>query len=147
MPYYRSNDSAPLRRWQTRGEILKEHLDSLSPDELRRVRPAYYWQRFGLPAWQRRLAAKYDPSQPRVPAGNPDGGQWADGDGDGGSRLNDSLMLRSSPAAMSSRAFCEAQWNRDIFHCKMVGLSSCYAQAMVRLVACEKGQPIPPLNY
>ena|SRR5688572_21524452 len=71
MPYY--------RRWQTREEILKEHLDSLSPDELRRVRPAYYWQRFGLPAWQRRLAAKYDPDQPRVPAGNSDGGRWTSG--------------------------------------------------------------------
>ena len=47
---------------------------------------------------------------------------------------------------MSTRAFCEAQWNRDIFHCKMVGLPSCYAQAMVRLVACEKGEPIPPLR-
>ena len=76
MSSYRSNDTNPPRRWQTRGEILKEHLDSLSPDELRRVRPAYYWQRFGLPAWQRRLAAKYDPDQPRVPAGNSDGGRW-----------------------------------------------------------------------
>jgi HK97 family phage portal protein len=27
------------------------------------------------------LRAKYDPSQPRVPAGNPDGGQWTDGGG------------------------------------------------------------------
>ena len=28
---------------------------------------------------------KYDPGQPRVPAGNPDGGQWTDGGGRGGS--------------------------------------------------------------
>ncbi len=28
---------------------------------------------------------KYDPNQPRVPAGNPDGGQWTDGGGVGGS--------------------------------------------------------------
>ena len=27
------------------------------------------------------LRAKYDPNQPRVPAGNPDGGQWTDGGG------------------------------------------------------------------
>jgi hypothetical protein len=27
---------------------------------------------------------KYDPNQPRVPAGNPDGGQWTDGGGTGG---------------------------------------------------------------
>jgi hypothetical protein len=80
MSSYRSNDTNPPRRWQSREEILKEHLDSLSPDELRLVRPAYYWQRFGLPAWQRRLAAKYDPDQPRVPAGNSDGGRWTSGE-------------------------------------------------------------------
>jgi hypothetical protein len=28
-----------------------------------------------------RLARKYSPEQPRVPAGNPDGGQWTDADG------------------------------------------------------------------
>lgn len=76
MPSHRPNDLASPRRWQTREEILKAHLDSLSPDELRDVRPAYYWQRFGLPAWQRRLAHKYAPNQPRVPAGNSDGGRW-----------------------------------------------------------------------
>jgi hypothetical protein len=31
-------------------------------------------------AW-RRLIRKYSPDQPRVPAGNPDGGQWTDGGG------------------------------------------------------------------
>ncbi|HEV7876955.1 hypothetical protein [Bradyrhizobium sp.] len=30
---------------------------------------------------QRELEAKYSPSQPRVPAGNPRGGQWTDGSG------------------------------------------------------------------
>ncbi|HUU24709.1 MAG TPA: hypothetical protein VMW68_03990 [Methyloceanibacter sp.] len=30
---------------------------------------------------------KYDPNQPRVPAGNPDGGQWTDGGGGTGGRL------------------------------------------------------------
>jgi hypothetical protein len=70
------------QRWQSREEILKAHLDSLSPDELRRVRPSYYWLRFGLPAWQRQYARKYDPDQPRVPAGSADGGQWAGGGAD-----------------------------------------------------------------
>ena len=75
---------SPLaQRWQSREEILKAHLDSLSPDELREVRPAYYWLRFGQPAWLRKLAGKanFDPNQPRVPAGNPDGGQWTDAGG------------------------------------------------------------------
>jgi hypothetical protein len=31
-----------------------------------------------------RLMVKYDANQPRVPAGNPDGGQWTDGGGGGG---------------------------------------------------------------
>ena len=30
------------------------------------------------------VACKYDPNQPRVPAGNPDGGQWTSGGGSGG---------------------------------------------------------------
>src|SRR3954451_10334122 len=33
---------------------------------------------------QRQLEAKYSPSQPRVPAGNPRGGQWRDRSGGGG---------------------------------------------------------------
>jgi hypothetical protein len=35
---------------------------------------------------------KYSPDQPRVPAGNPDGGQWTDGGGTGAGR-NDSRVL------------------------------------------------------
>jgi hypothetical protein len=31
------------------------------------------------------LARKFNPDQPRVPAGNPDGGQWTDGGAEGGS--------------------------------------------------------------
>jgi hypothetical protein len=34
----------------------------------------------------RRLRHKYSPDQPRVPAGNPDGGQWTDGGGSGADR-------------------------------------------------------------
>lgn len=30
------------------------------------------------------LDRKFNPNQPRVPAGNPDGGQWTDGGGSGG---------------------------------------------------------------
>ena len=32
----------------------------------------------------RAVETKYDPNQPRVPAGNPDGGQWTDAGGGGG---------------------------------------------------------------
>jgi hypothetical protein len=44
-------------------------------------------------------------------------------------------------------AECDAQYERDIFQCKMVGLPECYAQAMERYKACLAGQPIPPFNY
>ncbi len=76
--------ASPPERWQSRQEILKAHLDSLSPDELRGVRPDYYWLRFGYEAWKRDQARKanFNPNQPRVLAGNPDGGQWtAEGSG------------------------------------------------------------------
>ena len=68
----------PLRRWQSREEIVKGRLDSLSPDELRRVRPDYYWLRFGYEAWKHNheRKANFDPNQPRVPANNPGGGRW-----------------------------------------------------------------------
>lgn len=36
-----------------------------------------------LQALDRAVKANFDPSQPRVPAGNSDGGQWTDGNGGG----------------------------------------------------------------
>jgi hypothetical protein len=42
---------------------------------------------------------------------------------------------------------CDAQYERDLFQCKMVGLPECYAQAMERRAACLAGRPIPPFNY
>jgi hypothetical protein len=44
-------------------------------------------------------------------------------------------------------AACEEQRMQDEFHCRMVGLSSCWAQAMLRYSNCLQGRPIPPLNY
>jgi hypothetical protein len=40
-----------------------------------------------LPAFQHEQALKYDPNQPRVPAGHPDGGQWTSGSSGSGSAL------------------------------------------------------------
>lgn len=73
---------APARapRWQSRAEILKAHLDSLSPAELLVVRPDYYAIRFLA---RHDHAKAYDPNQPRVPAGNPDGGRWTSEGGTG----------------------------------------------------------------
>lgn len=107
------------------------------------------------------LEHRYDPSQPRIPAGSSGGGQWTGGGGSGrGSsatyrdvafrteREDDAPRPgRLSIASRKRLAQCEEQFERDIFHCNMVGIRECYAQAMVRKVACEKGHPIPPLNY
>lgn len=91
--------------WQSRQEILKAHLDSLTPDELRRVRPDYYWLRFSYEAWKRDQArsneltafrfrtgmglgadlwakAGFRGDQPRWPAGSGDvSGRWSGGVG------------------------------------------------------------------
>jgi hypothetical protein len=52
--------------------------------------------------WRRRLAeeeAKYSPSQPRVPAGNPRGGQWTDRNGGQGTVANPSQDTGQGTAA------------------------------------------------
>ena len=85
---------------------------------------------------------KFDPGQPRVAAGNPDGGEWTgEGAGPGGATL---VARRISPAR---EAECEAQHIRDIFQCKMVGLASCYEPANLRYANCLAGLDIPPLIY
>ncbi len=83
------NPPPPSTGWQSRAEILREHLASLSPLELLRVRPDLYAQTWGWDFKNKRYAsgrlalyeelerrAGFNPNQPRVPAGNSDGGQW-----------------------------------------------------------------------
>ena len=83
------------RRWQSRAEILKAHLDSLSPLELLRVRPDYYAMTYGWDFKNRRYAqgrlalyealeerAGFKPDQPRWPKGSgDDSGRWSGGAG------------------------------------------------------------------
>jgi hypothetical protein len=57
---------------------------------------------------------------------------------------NVQIAARVSPAL---EAFCERQYDKDVFQCKMVGLPACYAQAALRYANCLRGLPIPPLNY
>lgn len=89
--------------------------------------------------------AGYNADQPRVPAGSPDGGQWAS---QNGSLLGD-LPIGSiaSSGGRALRNACEAQLERDIFQCRMVGMRSCYDQAYQRYASCLAKQPIPPFNY
>ena len=84
---------------------------------------------------------KYDPNQPRVPAGNADGGQWTSlENGD----ISLSAARRVSPARTAE---CEMQLRRDTFHCNMVGLPAFHSQAMLQYANCLTGLPIPPLSY
>ena len=45
------------------------------------------------------------------------------------------------------QAECDHMHQEDLFHCRMVGLPACYAQAYLRYVNCLGGKQIPPLNY
>lgn len=74
----------------TRANAFSRHQQQrwLRPDAARWVRPDA--ARFLKPGTRLAdvypaLERKYDPSQPRVPAGNSDGGQWTSGGGDGSS--------------------------------------------------------------
>src|SRR5687767_422393 len=100
--------------------------------------------------------ASFNPNQPRVPAGNPDGGQWTDGgggDGDGAaarqrvseaSTVAERLQEFGSARRISTdlQDQCWAQHMRDIFQCRMVGLRACYEQAALRYANCLVGLPI-----
>ena len=58
---------------------------------------------------------KFDPDQPRVPAGNPDGGQWtSEGEQASSQRATRVAARRISRA---QEAECEEQYARDKFHC------------------------------
>ena len=82
---------------------------------------------------------KYSPDQPRVPAGNPDGGQWTSGGSSGETQDGwiDTALLET----------CENQLNLDGLICTRLKSSSCWAQATFRYSACLRGDPIPFFPY
>lgn len=142
--------SPPPQRWQSREEILKAHLDSLSRDELLRVRPDYYPRRFNWLSLEPDFARKYDPNQPRVSSGNPDGGQWTSGGG-GGITNNPLESYAAARRRGRSAAYCLAQYTIDGLLCNSVKPASraaaCWKQATERYANCLSGRQIPPLNY
>ncbi len=100
------------------------------------------------------------PSQPCVPRGNSDGGRWTDGGGEALGRLSggddgsdrvaaasNELTRTAGPISPDLELECLRQYERDTFHCTMVGSAACHAQAAERYAACLRGRPIPPLNY
>jgi hypothetical protein len=98
------------------------------------------------------LVLKYSPSQPRIPAGNPDGAQWSGGQGEEQGDMPQkpepgAMRLSARRISREREAFCEQQYKRDTFHCTMVGLVACHSQAMLRYSNCLNSRQVPPLNY
>lgn len=103
-----------------------------------------------------RIFRKYNSDQPRVPKGDPDGGQWTkEGGGDGAkdptpgvaqSEITDISGARRRRSG-ASEAECDAQFKQDKIICNLVKSPLCWAQAMERYAACLSGRPLPPLNF
>lgn len=92
---------------------------------------------------------EYNPNQPRIPARHTGAGRWTDGGTTNLSPPQKIVNARKVPlfSLAASQEDCDEQYRRDLIVCKFTGLRACYAQAMVRLVACERGHSIPPLNF
>ena len=130
--------SVPLpKRWQSREEVLKAHLDSLTLDQLLHVRPDYWALRFG-PASRTYDARKYDPDQPRD-----DYGRWVDAGGAGTANRNEVLSSTVLAARRGvSEVECDAQYKLDTFKCNLVRTPLCWELANERYAACLSGRPI-----
>ena len=94
-----------------------------------------------LPRFFRSLKAFFNSDQPRD-----DHGRWTD---EGGQSRGDEGIARTAARRISlaKEAQCELQYQQDVFHCRMLGLAACYAQAALRYANCLAGLPIPPLNH
>lgn len=91
---------------------------------------------------------EYNPNQPRIPANQTGGGRWTNEwpSKDQGSVSNSQFRELLHQTSMTQEE-CDEMHRRDLIVCKFTGLRACYAQAYVRLVACENRHPIPPLNF
>jgi hypothetical protein len=83
--------AVPEEKSQHSDTDFAEELDAIRAEHAR-VRQMLAEVKYDL-AW-RRIIRKYSPDQPRVPAGNPDGGRWTDGGGSGATK---------QPAAMTTQ--------------------------------------------
>jgi hypothetical protein len=139
----------------------RESMRGQPANAFRFVRPD--WRRFvkpGSDAWvlYELYERKFNPEQPRVAAGNSEGGQWVGDGGDGSSDGNSPRNTDSRPTAEGNTKIaarisqaraeeCEIQKRKDDFICKAFKSEPCYGQAMLRYANCLQGLPIPPLNF
>lgn len=134
------------------------------PDAHRFVRAD--WRRFVRPGHERELPfelyeRKYSSDQPRVPSGNPSGGQWTSAAG--ANPFSASLATRRIDRVVTSgfgprtkiaarisperQLECERQYQLDSEICRIVGTRSCWGQAEFRLGQCLSGGYIPKLYH
>src|SRR5262245_46692129 len=144
--------AAPLRHWQSSKEIWEQYFDKLSPDEMLRSQPYPWALRYGPAGYAR----KYHPNQPRIPAGNPDGGQWTSQDSnasgaDASSGAQPAPYRLAEAGGKQSSAYCWNQMLIDFIYCSTLRPrrrgGACRSQAMERYAACLAGKPIPPLPF
>jgi hypothetical protein len=142
--------------------ILYQIKRSLRPD----------WRRFWKPGHENdplyklyeSAERKFDANQPRVPKGEPEGGQWTS---DGGSDqttgsaaagTNDQQTSDVSTTADTDNQLgglktadratgCLAQYKLDVDICRIVRTASCWRQAGFRLGQCMAGGYIPPIYH
>lgn len=80
---------------------------------------------------------KYRPDQPRVPAGQPTGGQWTDD-------ISVHVAGKYDPARAE---ICDAQLLLDEELCRMAKSALCWSLSMDRHAACMKNNFIPKLRF
>ena len=80
---------------------------------------------------------KFNPDQPRWPAGQSDGGQW---------RPEDGMQLGQVGYDPSREAMCEEQRQLDHELCRMARTSKCWESADFRYNNCVRNAYIPPLE-
>lgn len=87
----------------------------------------------------RRILQKYSPNQPRVPTGNPTGGQWTSGQSEESTKVAGKYDL-------GRLDICEAQLALDEELCRMVGSARCWSSSITRFAACMKSNYVPDLR-
>lgn len=93
-----------------------------------------------LDAFVRVLERRYRPDQPRVPAGNPDGGQWTrTGDTEGSSRARTAF---SAPKIGEHIGFDSGSWIKLCFYQDMFGRDFTLEQEVTE--ACPLVLVVPP---
>jgi hypothetical protein len=139
------------------------------------------WRRFWRPGSQNDplyryyevIERKYDPAQPRVPAGQWEGGQWTSGSGataarTGANPTNGHAASKPRPSKpfttgsgstdqnqtkVASRispereAECKELERRDAVICNLMKTNSCWRQAAFRYSQCLIGGYIPPIYH